>query len=114
MKNPKLPIRFISGKEDPAMVSEKKFMKLVSKLEKEGYDSISHRLFDGMRHDVLMEKNCINVYKDIAKTLFSWLDRWNDERLEAAAEAAAEVAAVTAAAEEAPVQQAAEEETVSE
>ena len=34
-----------------------------------------------MRHDVLMEKNSVNVYKDIAKTLFSWLDRWNDQRM---------------------------------
>ena len=84
--NPTLPIRFISGKEDPAMISEKKFMRSVGKLEKLGYESISHRLFDGMRHDVLMEKNSINVYKDIAKTLFSWLDRWND-RHSAVAEA---------------------------
>ena len=58
----------------------------MKKLEKLGYESISHRLFDGMRHDVLMEKNSVNVYKDIAKTLFSWLDRWNDERFEAMAE----------------------------
>ena len=94
------------------MVSEKKFMKLISKLEKAGYDSISHRLFDNMRHDVLMEKNSINVYKDIAKTLFSWLDRWNEERLETAAEVAAEAAAVIAA-DEASAQQE-NEETVNE
>ena len=60
------------------MISEKKFMSTVKKMEKLGYESISHRLFENMRHDVLMEKNNINVYKDIAKTLFSWLDRWND------------------------------------
>ncbi|WP_295081173.1 alpha/beta fold hydrolase [Ruminococcus sp.] len=83
--NTTLPIRFISGKEDPAMISEKKFMRSVNRLEKMGYESISHRLFDGMRHDVLMEKNSINVYKDIAKTLFSWLDRWNDKHSAAAA-----------------------------
>lgn len=64
------------------MVSEKRFMRSMNKLEKLGYESISHRLFEGMRHDVLMEKNSINVYKDIAKTLFSWLDRWNDRRAE--------------------------------
>ena len=83
--NPTLPVRFISGREDPAMISEKKFMASLKKMEKLGYESISHRLFDGMRHDVLMEKNNINVYKDIAKTLFSWLDRWNDKHLESAA-----------------------------
>ena len=96
VKNPSLPIRFISGKDDPAMISEKKFMNIMKKVEKNGYESISHRLFEGMRHDVLMEKNSMNVYKDIAKTLFSWLDRWNEERIEsmtvtpAAAVAAAE------------------------
>ena len=68
------------------MISEKKFMRSVGKLEKLGYESISHRLFDGMRHDILMEKNSINVYKDIAKTLFSWLDRWNDKHSVAEAE----------------------------
>lgn len=84
IKNPSLPIRFISGKDDPAMLSEKKFFKAMKSLERTGYESISHRLFDGMRHDVLMEKGSINVYKDIAKTLFSWLDRWNDSRSELA------------------------------
>ena len=79
---PSLPIRFVSGKDDSAMISEKRFMRSVKKLEKLGYESISHRLFEGMRHDVLMEKNSVNVYKDIAKTLFSWLDRWNDQRAE--------------------------------
>ena len=67
-------------------------MKTVEKLEKTGYESISHRLFEGMRHDVLMEKNNINVYKDIAKTLFSWLDRWNDSHSESEAAPQAEEA----------------------
>lgn len=91
VNNPTLPIRFISGKDDSAMISEKRFMKTVEKLEKTGYESISHRLFDGMRHDLLMEKNNINVYKDIAKTLFSWLDRWNDKQAEVEATATEEV-----------------------
>ena len=82
VKNPSLPIRFISGRDDSAMISEKKLMRTISKMEKTGYESISHRIFDGMRHDVLMEKNSMNVYKDIAKTLFSWLDRWNEDQLE--------------------------------
>lgn len=73
--NKRLPIRFISGKDDPCMLSEKKFFKAMEFLEKNGYGSISHRLFDGMRHEVLNEKNNMNVYKDIAKSLFSWIDR---------------------------------------
>lgn len=100
MKNPSLPIRFVSGKDDSAMISEKRFMRSVRKLEKLGYESISHRLFEGLRHDVLMEKNSVNVYKDIAKTLFSWLDRWNDRRAETAAAAENAPAAESAETEE--------------
>ena len=73
--NPNLPIRFISGKDDPVMLSEKRFFGAMKFLENAGYNSISHRLFDGMRHEVLNEKNNSIVYKDIAKTLFSWIDR---------------------------------------
>lgn len=77
VKNPDLPIRFISGKDDPVMISEKKFFRSVQTLEKIGYGSISHRLFDGMRHEILNEKNNTAVYRDIAKSLFSWIDRLN-------------------------------------
>ena len=80
VKNPSLPIRLISGKDDPCMISEKHFFKIIKRLEKRGYESISHRLFDGMRHEILNEKNNINVYKDIAKTLFSWVDRFHDSQ----------------------------------
>lgn len=73
--NPRLPIRFISGRDDPCMLSEKKFFKAMDVLENAGYTSISHRFFDGMRHEVLNEKNNMNVYKDIAKSLYSWIDR---------------------------------------
>ena len=73
--NPNLPIRCLSGRDDPCMLSERKFMKSVSLLDKAGYESVSFRLFDGMRHELLHEKNSVNVYKDIAKTLYSWLDR---------------------------------------
>ena len=73
-----LPIRFLSGKDDPCMLSEKKFFKNIKLLEKNGCESISHRLFDGMRHDIIFEKNNAVVWKDIAKTLFSWVDRYND------------------------------------
>lgn len=75
VSDPSLPIRFISGRDDPFMLSEAKFMKALNLLDRVGYGSISHRLFDGMRHNVLFEKNNINVYKDIAKTIYSWLDR---------------------------------------
>ncbi len=75
VENSHLPIRFLSGRDDPCMISEKRFFNAISLLEKVGYESVSHRLFDGMRHEILNEKNCSIVYKDIAKTLYSWIDR---------------------------------------
>lgn len=77
VNSPNLPIRFISGKNDPVMISEKKFYESIQHLNKIGYESTSHRLFDNMRHEVLNEKNNVTVYRDIAKTLFSWIDRIN-------------------------------------
>lgn len=85
VSNPKLPIRFLSGRDDPCMLSERKFMKSMELLDRVGYESVSHRLFDNMRHEILNEKNSINVYKDIAKTLYSWLDRLGDFRADVAA-----------------------------
>ncbi len=78
MKNRNLPIRFISGRDDPVMLSEKRFFQAIENLRTAGYESISHRLFDNMRHEVLNEKNNLAVYRDIAKTLFSWIDRLNN------------------------------------
>ena len=78
VSNPNLPLRFLSGRDDPCMLSERKFIKAIRLLDKVGYESVSHRLFDGMRHEILNEKNNMNVYKDIAKTLYSWLDRKDD------------------------------------
>ena len=73
--NPGLPIRFISGRDDPCLISEHRFMKNLLLLDDVGYESVSHRLFDNMRHIVLFDNNEQNVYKDIAKSLYSWLDR---------------------------------------
>ncbi len=75
VENSHLPIRFISGQNDPCMISEKRFFKSVQMLENLGYESVSHRLFDGMRHEILNESDCLTVYKDIAKSLYSWIDR---------------------------------------
>lgn len=80
VKNPSLPVRFLSGRDDPVMISEKKFIKSVGFLEHAGYKNISYRLFDNMRHEVLNEKNNIAVYRDIAETLFLWTDKINRKK----------------------------------
>ena len=63
--NPEMPIRFISGTEDPCMISEKKFHKAVWTMHKVGYENISSSLYENMRHEVLNEINKKEVWNEI-------------------------------------------------
>lgn len=71
-KNPDIPIRFISGKDDPCMISENKFFESIEFLENAGYRNITHRLYENMRHEVLNETDKYKVWEDIAENLLSW------------------------------------------
>lgn len=73
--NPDLPVHFISGKEDPCMLSEEKFFEAVKSLENAGYKNITHKLYVGMRHEVLNETDKIQVWEDIAEKLISWTEK---------------------------------------
>ena len=55
----------------------KKFFKAVQLMVDIGYENVSHRLFDGMRHEILNEKDNITVYKDIAKLFIHGLTDYN-------------------------------------
>lgn len=74
-KNPDLPIRVISGKDDPIMFSEEKFFESIKYLEDKGFRNVSHKLYVGMRHEVLNETDKILVWNDIADHLISWTER---------------------------------------
>lgn len=63
--NPHLPILFISGKEDPCIVSGKKFYQSVRFMEKCGYDDVRSHLYPDMRHEILNEKGRKEVWEDI-------------------------------------------------
>ena len=65
MNNPSLPIRFFSGADDPCAVSEKAFNAAVDLIKKQGYTDAEGKLYEGMRHEILNEKNKDMVYKDI-------------------------------------------------
>lgn len=68
------PIRFISGKDDPVMFSEEKFFETIKYLESKGYRNISHKLYVGMRHEVLNETDKLLVWNDIADHLIAWTE----------------------------------------
>lgn len=73
--NPDLPVKFLSGKDDPCMLSEEKFFEAIKSLENAGYRNITHKLYVGMRHEILNETDKIQVWNDISDHLTSWTER---------------------------------------
>ena len=70
-KNTKLPILFISGKEDPCLIDTKKFYQAVELLRTVGYQHVEAALYDNMRHEILNELQHQAVFEDIGQ----WLKR---------------------------------------
>lgn len=65
MAKPELPVRFLAGSEDPCIINEKGFRKAIYHLKNAGYTNVTGKLYGGMRHEILNEKDRIYVYKDI-------------------------------------------------
>ena len=70
-KNPGMPIRFFSGESDPCALSKKKLAGALHLLRKLGYKDVRCKLYKGMRHDILHEKEKVRVYRDILKFIES-------------------------------------------
>lgn len=64
-KNKELPILFIAGSDDPVIVNKEKWLKSQEFLKQMGYQHITNKLYDGLRHEILNEKNKNIVYVDI-------------------------------------------------
>ena len=63
---PKMPILFISGAEDPCLGNVRKFAGAVHAMRRAGYLDVRGKLYPGMRHEILNEKDHEKVWKDIA------------------------------------------------
>ncbi|MFR3811531.1 MAG: hypothetical protein ACLTXT_03335 [Ruminococcus callidus] len=61
---PELPIRFLSGADDPCRGNDEKFAQAAQLLRQVGYQNVSSRLFPGMRHEILNETEKSLVYQD--------------------------------------------------
>jgi alpha-beta hydrolase superfamily lysophospholipase len=70
--NPALPIFFISGHEDPCRINDKKFLQAVDQMKKAGYTNTEYRLMDNMRHEILNEKDKIQVYNLLSDKIKSF------------------------------------------
>ena len=66
-QNPAMPIRFFSGEDDPCALSRQKFVEAMRLMTSIGYTNVRCRLYKGMRHDILHEKNKLRVYSDILR-----------------------------------------------
>ncbi|AGC67837.1 lysophospholipase PldB [Thermoclostridium stercorarium subsp. stercorarium DSM 8532] len=60
-----LPILILSGEEDPVGVYGKKVKKLYNLYQKHGLLNVGLKLYPGMRHEILNERNRDKVYADI-------------------------------------------------
>jgi alpha-beta hydrolase superfamily lysophospholipase len=63
--NPKLPILFVSGAEDPCMGGVRSFARAVQNMRHAGYLDVKGKLYPGMRHEILNETEKQKVYRDI-------------------------------------------------
>lgn len=65
VKNPNLPIRFVSGSEDAVLVNERKWREAIESMRKIGYTNATGVLYEGMRHEILNELGREEVYQDL-------------------------------------------------
>ena len=59
------PVLFVSGAEDPCLIDVRHFAKAVQAMRSAGYFDVKGKLYPGMRHEILNEKDKYQVYKDI-------------------------------------------------
>lgn len=64
-QNPKLPLLVMAGKDDPVIISEKKFEALLSFLKRIGYYNIRSKLYENKRHEILNESNREEIFADV-------------------------------------------------
>lgn len=63
--NPKLPVFFLSGEEDPCMNGRKGFEDAIARMRLYGYANTKGKLYPDMRHEILNEKEQEQVFDDI-------------------------------------------------
>ena len=60
-----MPVIFLSGEDDPCMISKRKFRKSVNQMKKRGYSEVKDITYPAMRHEILNETDKAKVWKDI-------------------------------------------------
>jgi alpha-beta hydrolase superfamily lysophospholipase len=71
VKNPKLPVLFISGKDDPCINGARNFKIAVDHMRSLGYSNVRGKMYDGGRHEILNDHIKETVQNDILKWMAS-------------------------------------------
>lgn len=66
-KNPSLPILFIGGADDPCIGGPARYARAVQHMRLRGYPKTKGKLYPEMRHEILNERNKMQVFCDIKK-----------------------------------------------
>ena len=65
VNKPELPIIFISGEDDPCMISIKRFEKTIKFIANCGYRNVQKCTYPQMRHEILNEIDKEKVWADV-------------------------------------------------
>ena len=65
LNNANLPILFLSGRDDPCYMNERKWNSSIKHLRDIGYKNVNGTLLDGMRHEIHNEPDKQMVYNEI-------------------------------------------------
>lgn len=75
-KNLLLPILFLSGEDDPCYRSRRKLEQAAAHLKEQGYRKVCVKMYPGMRHEILFEKDGEKVLEDISR----WMELKTEDK----------------------------------
>ena len=71
--HPALPVHFISGADDPCAPDQKGFEAAVACVKRDGYQTVTSKMYPGMRHEILNHTNHQEVYDDLLALFEGWI-----------------------------------------
>lgn len=67
MANKDMPVHFFSGADDPCAISWEDLNKAMDMMKNAGYTNVQGKMFENMRHEILLEPEHMKVYEEILK-----------------------------------------------
>ncbi|MEG0145274.1 MAG: alpha/beta fold hydrolase [Clostridia bacterium] len=65
VQKPEMPILFVSGGDDPCMIDRESLERAAQKLRDAGYKRVSVKVYDHLRHEILLEPASGQVMRDV-------------------------------------------------